>query len=113
MTYPLFPWNATLPVHQIQRAVCSFSWSSHKSLHITINQSIDETLAGSNQSFTRKNGNKAQKSGFRNPGRYPKKQLEKTQEITRQKTHPKFHPVSILVLLITKDFITFKALEKL
>ena len=29
------------------------------------------------------------------------------------KTHPKFNPVSFLVLLITKDFIMFKALEKL
>jgi len=29
------------------------------------------------------------------------------------KTHPKFIPVSFLVLLITKDFIMFKALEKL
>jgi len=32
---------------------------------------------------------------------------------THLKTHPKSNPVSFLVLLITKDFIMFNALEKL
>ena len=38
------------------------------------------------------------------PGYIPKK-LKKTSK----KTYPKFDPVSFLVLLITKDFIMFKA----
>jgi len=46
-------------------------------------------------------------AGFRNPGRCPKMGKRS------KKTHPKFNPVSFLVLLITKDFIMFKALEKL
>ena len=33
----------------------------------------------------------------------------KNQQKTQQKTHPKFNPVSFLVLLITADFIMFKA----
>ena len=32
---------------------------------------------------------------------------------TIKKPHPKFNPFSFLVLLITKDFISLKALEKL
>jgi len=56
-------------------------------------------------------------SGFRNPGRYPKKParffLGKPNEKPSKKAHSKFNPVSILVLLITKDFITFKALDRL
>jgi len=37
----------------------------------------------------------------------------KTQQKNWQKTHPKFNPVSFLMLLMTKDFIIFKVLEKL
>jgi len=56
--------------------------------------------------------------GFRNSGRYPKKNpagffLVNPPKKPRQKTHPKFNPVLFLVLLITKDFIMFKALKKL
>jgi len=38
---------------------------------------------------------------------------KRTHQKSWQKTHSKFNPVSFFVLLITKDFIMFKALEKL
>jgi len=41
-------------------------------------------------------------TGFRNPGRYQKKNAPENP--------PKFNPVSFLMLLLTKDFIMFKAL---
>jgi len=55
----------------------------------------------------------ASNAGFRNPGRYPKKPGRFFWINPPKKTHPKFNPVSFLVLLITKDFIMFKDLEKL
>jgi len=54
-------------------------------------------------------------TGFRNPGRYPQNLAgfgvnpPKNPAKKRQKTYPKFNPVSFLVLLITKNFIMFKA----
>jgi len=38
-------------------------------------------------------------TGFRNPGRYPKK----PPGFFWAKTHPKFNPVSFLILLITTE----------
>ena len=52
-----------------------------------------------------------QQTGFRNTGRYPKNPAGCRVFWVNppKKTHPKFNPVSFHVLLITKDFIMFKA----
>jgi len=59
-------------------------------------------------------------TGFRNPGRYPKKPRgffwvnpPKNPTKNWQKTHTRFNPVLFHVLLITKDFIMFKAFNSM